>query len=116
MVTKTKIAIGVGVLLFAGLAYAKTRKAKMNCSNLGPQWHFVPADASSEAYINGSAAFRARILKYGGYCSSPGNVTYANGTTDDGLSGSEPTYSEPEKDDLDSKWIDVVVPPDLGVI
>ena len=78
MTTKLKIAIAVGVLLVAGVAYARTRKATLRCS-AGAS--FKAVSKNDPIYTQGSVALRAQIDKYGGYCARQGTVTYAGASS-----------------------------------
>jgi hypothetical protein len=74
---KVKLAIGVGVLLVAGVAYARTRRPKLTCSGGA---FFKPISKDSELYKNASAQTRAYVDKYGGYCARQGTVDFAGET------------------------------------
>jgi hypothetical protein len=96
MMMKAKIAIGVGVLLVAGVAYARSRKRPtLTCSSTSA---FVAADKNSDAYKNGSPSLRKQIDRFGGYCAAQGRVDYVNGTSDAPSLADAPSVSEPDKD------------------
>jgi len=71
--TKVKIAIGLGVLLVAGVAYARSRKP-LRCANGSV---FKPCSKDSPIYKGGSSALRAMVDRYGGYCARQGTVEFA---------------------------------------
>ena len=93
MTGKVKLAIGVGVLLVAGVAYARSRP-KLRCAD-GAFFKAVSKD--SELYTKGSTQLRAQIDKYGGYCARQGSVSYV------GESGliTQPSQLEDEGPDND---------------